>query len=222
MPKRLVRASVASLWVVLAIGLSLVFLRSEIELQDIPEQLGQWLSQFGIARAAVIYIVLYSIRPIILFPATLLTVAAGLVFGPWLGILFTVIGENASANVAFRIARWLGGSWIKSREPGSMRRWDEKIRDNAITSVVIMRLLFLPFDAVNYGCGLTSMRQRDFFIGTALGIMPGLVSFVLLGGAGASGVEHRMWIFGGAVFFFVVSLLIARMLRPGSPEETSE
>ena len=207
------------LWVSLAVAAWLMWLNSEIEIEDIPELLGQWLSQFGVGRAAVIYIVLYSIRPIILFPATLLTIAAGLVFGPWLGILFTVIGENASANVAFRIARWLGGSWIKSREPGSMQRWDEKIRENAITSVVIMRLIFLPFDAVNYGCGLTSMRQRDFLIGTALGITPGLVSFVLLGGAGASGVEHRLWIFGGAVFFFVVSLVIARILRRSSLEE---
>jgi uncharacterized membrane protein YdjX (TVP38/TMEM64 family) len=147
-----------------------------------------------------------------------LTIASGLVFGPWLGILFTIIGENASANFAFLIARWLGRSWIDDHEQGRMRAWDSKIRDNAITSVLLMRLLYVPFDAVNYGCGLTSMRQRDFFIGTLLGIMPALVSFVLLGGAGAAGVQNRWLLFGSAVFFFVIGLAVAKLLRRISPE----
>ena len=82
-----------------------------------------------------------------------------------------------------------------------------------------MRLLYFPFDAVNYGCGLTSMRQRDFFIGTFLGILPALVSFVLLGGAGAAGVENRMLLFGSAVFFFVIGLIVAKLLKRVSPEQ---
>ena len=221
MSSKLIRTLFALIWVSVFIAAWLAWHGSETEIIDVPELLSDWLTQFGIGRAALIYIVLYTIRPLVLFPATLLTIASGLVFGPLLGILFTLIGENASANFAFRIARWLGHGLVDDREPGRMQRWDEKIRQNALTSVLLMRLLYLPFDAVNYGCGLTSMRQRDFFVGTALGIVPGLVSFVLLGGAGAAGVEHRLWIFGGAFFFFVIGLIIARVLRPTSPEEVA-
>ncbi|MDP6980759.1 MAG: TVP38/TMEM64 family protein [Myxococcota bacterium] len=210
------------LWAVLALGAFVAWERSDLELAQVPELLEAWLSRFGLWRAAAIYIVLYTVRPLILFPATLLTVASGLVFGPWLGILFTIVGENASANFAFVLARWLGRNRIDDLEIGRLKAWDDKIRDNALMSVLMMRLLLLPFDGVNYGCGLTSMRQRDFFLGTLFGIMPALITFVLLGGAGASGVENRGLMLGAAVFFLALGLVVARVLRRESPEEQTE
>jgi uncharacterized membrane protein YdjX (TVP38/TMEM64 family) len=218
MTNRFLKPVFTTIWL-LGIGAAVAaWFRSGLEIREVPDLLDGWLSQFGLARAAFVYILLYTVRPLILFPATVLTIASGLIFGPWLGILFTIVGENASANFAFRIARWLGGNWIDRQEQGRLQVWDTMIRKNAIMSVLLMRLLYLPFDGVNYGCGLSSMRQRDFFIGTFLGIMPGLVSFVLLGGAGSAGVENRRLIFGGAVFFFFAGLLVARVLRRVSPE----
>lgn len=49
----------------------------------------------------LIYIFLYAIRPLILFSSTLLTLAAGFVFGPFLGIFYTVIASNISSTAAF-------------------------------------------------------------------------------------------------------------------------
>lgn len=218
MNSRLFKTAFSLVWGLLAAGAAIAWWRSGIALEDVPEQLDAWLSRFGLWRAAAIYIVLYTVRPLILFPATLLTVASGLVFGPWLGIAFTIVGENASANFAFLLSRWLGRRWVDELETGTLRMWDEKIRENALVSVLLMRLLYLPFDVVNYGCGLTSMRQRDFFLGTLIGIMPALITFVLLGGAGASGVENRALILGLAVFFFLLGLVVARLLRRVSPE----
>ena len=141
-----------------------------------------------------------------------------MIFGPWYGILFTVLGENASANIAFIVARWLGRDWVVTHEHGAILRWEDKIRENAVVSVVMMRLIYLPFDAVNYGCGLTSMRQRDFFVGTFVGIIPGLISFVLLGGSASSSVNNKLFIFLTAIFFFIVGLIIARYLQRVRPE----
>ncbi len=222
MNSRTFKAVFSLVWLLLATVAFLAWIRSDIQLDEVPQLLDDWLSRFGLWRAAAIYIVLYTIRPLILFPATLLTVASGLVFGPWLGIVFTIIGENASANFAFLIARWLGRSWVDELETGRIKKWDAKIRDNAFMSVLLMRLLYMPFDVVNYGCGLTSMRQRDYFWGTLIGIMPALVTFVLLGGAGAAGVENRALILGSAVFFFLLGLVVARFLRRMSPEEEAE
>jgi uncharacterized membrane protein YdjX (TVP38/TMEM64 family) len=156
---------------------------SGIEWQDVPDVLDLWLSQFGVLRAGTVFVALHLIRSLVLFPTGVLAVAAGLVFGPWLGIVVSVIGENASANLSFGIARWLGRDWVSEHERGKIGAWDEKISQNALMSVLVLRLLFLPFDPVNFGCGLTAMRQRDFGIGTLVGCMPGLMSLVLLGGA---------------------------------------
>ncbi|MEM7531986.1 MAG: VTT domain-containing protein [Chloroflexota bacterium] len=66
-----------------------------------------------------LFISAYAVRPLILFPASLLTIAAGLLFGPVGGILYTVIGGNISALVAYSIGRRLrqaGSSVIRSDE----------------------------------------------------------------------------------------------------------
>ncbi len=56
-----------------------------------------------------------------------------------------------------------------------------------------MRLVpILPFTVINYSAGLTAVRTRDYAIGTAVGIVPGTVSFVALG---AFGTDPGSWPF---------------------------
>jgi uncharacterized membrane protein YdjX (TVP38/TMEM64 family) len=157
--------------------------------------------------------VFYAVRPLLLFPATLLTVASGLIFGPWLGNLFTIFGENASANLAFALARWFGRQAVVDHASKRLRRWDAELEQNAIVAVLSLRLLMLPFDAVNYGCGLTAMRQRDYAIGTFFGILPSLIGFVLLGGVAAAGVRHRTAMLVLAVLCMGLGFAMARHIR---------
>jgi uncharacterized membrane protein YdjX (TVP38/TMEM64 family) len=204
-------------WAGLFVAVVVAWGRSDVALVDTPALIEGWLSGFGLGRAGAIYVVLYAVRPLVLFPATLLTVASGLVFGPVLGIVFTIAGENLSANLAFALARWLGRDWVGAHEHGAILVWEGRIRENGLVGVLLMRLVYLPFDAVSYGCGLTSMRQRDFAIGTFIGILPGLVSFVLLGGAASAGVEDRLVVLGAAVVFFLLGLALARRVREHAP-----
>ena len=202
-----------SLWLCLFLFALIFWWRSQVSLSSIPLMLEQWLSDVGLFKAALIYIVFYAIRPLILFPATLLTIASGLIFGPWLGTLFTVVGENASANLGFALARWFGRKTVETHLTEMMTRWDEKLQQNGIVAVMTMRLIMLPFDAVNFGCGLTSIRQRDYAIGTFIGILPSLIGFVLLGGIAASGVQNRTLILGLSVFFMMFGFGLAHHLK---------
>ena len=201
-PRQRLKILCGSLWLGLFLCALILWLRSGIALTGIPALLEGWLHDFGLLRAAGIYILFYAIRPLILFPATLLTIASGLIFGPWLGTLFTVVGENASANLAFLIGRWFGRQAVRNHASPTLRRWDDKLEKNALVAVLSMRLLMLPFDAVNFGCGLTAMRQRDYALGTFFGILPSLIGFVLIGGLAASGVHHR-----GVVLFLSLLFL---------------
>lgn len=188
-----------------------------------PSLLQKWLDNVGLLNAAFIYIVLYAIRPLILFPATLLTVASGLIFGPWLGTLFTIIGENASANFGFSLVRWFGRESVASHSTLLISRWDEKLKQNGLVSVMTMRLIMLPFDAVNFSCGLTSIRHRDYAIGTFIGILPSLIGFVLLGGIVAPGVHDRTLVIILSALFMLIGFGIAHYLkRRGSDEVSSE
>jgi len=189
----------------------------------VPSLLQKWLDNVGLLNAAFIYIVLYAIRPLVLFPATLLTVASGLIFGPWLGTLFTIIGENASANFGFSLVRWFGRESVASHSTLLISRWDEKLKQNGLVSVMTMRLIMLPFDAVNFSCGLTSIRHRDYAIGTFIGILPSLIGFVLLGGIVAPGVHNRTLVIILSALFMLIGFGIAHYLkRRGSDEVSSE
>lgn len=202
-----------TLWLSLFLLALILWWRSQLNLIEIPQLLEQWLSDVGLFKAALIYIVIYVVRPLILFPATLLTVASGLIFGPWLGTLFTVIGENASANLGFALARWFGRKMVESHSTLRVSRWDERLKQNGLVAVMTMRLIMLPFDAVNFGCGLTAIRPRDYAVGTFIGILPSLIGFVLLGGIAASGVQSRVLVLSLSVFFMLLGFGIAHVLK---------
>ena len=210
----------ALLWLSLLLTALLLWWRSQVPLGSIPSLIEENLRDFGLLKTAALYVAFYALRPLVLFPATLLTVASGLIFGPWLGTLFTIVGENASANLAFAIGRWLGRRTLVRHAGETMLRWDRKLQSNALIAVMTMRLIMLPFDAVNFGCGLTGMRQRDFALGTAIGIMPSLIGFVLLGGIAAPGVDNRLLVLGLSALFILTGFGLARYLKRREVEES--
>jgi len=208
------------LWLCLFLLALFLWCRSGISLTSIPLLLQGWLDDVGLLNAALIYIIFYAIRPLILFPATLLTIASGLIFGPWLGTLFTVIGENASANLGFALARWFGREAVASHSTAVMSRWDGKLQQNGLVAVLTMRLIMLPFDAVNFGCGLTAIRHRDYAIGTFIGILPSLIGFVLLGGIAAPGVQNRVTVIVLSALFMLLGFGIAHYLKRKDRDKT--
>lgn len=175
---------------------AIVLIFAGINIKQLPFILQSLLADLGLARSAALYVAIYALRPFTILPSTILSLAAGYLFGPWLGIVFTLVGQTLSGNVAFMIARFLGRDFVRVKESSTMKKWDERIRQNALISVLLMRLLFLPFDVVNYACGVTSMRMRDFTIATLIGSVPGAVTFVLLGGSVSPKVSGMLMVFG--------------------------
>lgn len=173
------------------------------------------------------YIGVYLLRPLVLFPASLLTIAAGVLFGPVVGVIAVVIGANGSALVAYTIGRLLrsrgattDGMPAAALDTGSLRaRWEEQLRTRSFETVFVMRLLFLPFDVVNVASGALAIRVAPFVLATALGSLPGTISFVLLGASldrideGLGGINP--WAIVASVVIFVASLAIARAIRAG-------
>mgnify|MGYP000675009043 CR=1 FL=1 len=76
-----------------------------------------------------------------------------------------------------------------------------------------MRLIMLPFDAVNFGCGLTAIRHRDYALGTFIGILPSLIGFVLLGGIAAPGVQNRTLVLSLSILFMLMGFGLAHYLK---------
>lgn len=156
--------------------------------------------------------VLFLARPLILLPPALLAVAAGLLFGPWLGLAVVLGGLNASGTVAWALGRSLSRPGAASRREGN-RRWVERLHANAFQTVLVMRLVMVPFDVVNYLCGYLRVRWTPFVVATAIGVIPSTVAIVLAGASvdrldqGVSGVDPRLLV--GSVLLVGVSLAVA-------------
>lgn len=129
----------------------------------------------------VFYMAIYALRPLLFFPATILTLLGGFLFGP-IGILWTIIGSNASALVAYTVGRYFGQGILDGEEETTViQKYTQRMRQNSFETVLIMRLLFLPYDLVNYAAGFLKIRWQPFILATAIGSIPGTISFVLLG-----------------------------------------
>lgn len=178
----------------------------------------------------LLYILLYILRPVIFFPATVLTVTAGAVFGAGsplnfgLAFVYTVIGSNASSMVAYFIGRYFGAGILKEADGGDeaslIQRYAGRLRRNSFETVMIMRFIFLPYDLVSYVCGFLRINWPAFLLATALGSIPGTIAFLAFGASlDLSHLETEglpppnLWVFGFGLVIFVVSIAISRYFK---------
>ena len=172
----------------------------------------------------LLYMLVYVLRPLIFFPATVLTALSGALFGLPLGILFTVIGENGSANLAYWVGRFFGND-AHLEDNRLFGRFVKKAQDEPFIAVLLMRFLYVPFDLTNYGSGIMKIRWRAYALATVIGILPGLITFVALGASldlevllGAEKVSDlagsiNPWMLVFTVVLFLGSLLLARFFK---------
>jgi len=79
------------------------------------------------------------------------------------------------------MSRVLGRDFVERLFGGRFAAFDQRIREHGFTGLLIIRLLPLfPFNAVNFGCGLTGIRLRDYVLATAIGIVPGTFVYQFL------------------------------------------
>lgn len=141
------------------------------------------IRSFGAAAPAV-FVASAAGLTVLVFPKPVLAVAAGLVFGTALGTTLAVIGASAGAAGAYMIGRWLGRSTFAELERGRLALSDQWLGRRGFVAVLYARLVpVVPFAMVNYASGISSIRFRDFFPATVLGIVPSTFAFAALGGS---------------------------------------
>jgi uncharacterized membrane protein YdjX (TVP38/TMEM64 family) len=129
----------------------------------------------------LIFILIYALRPLLFFPTTLLTLLSGFLFGS-IGILYTMLGSNASAMLAYFVGRFFGqGVMEDEKNAGLIQQYTRSLRQNSFETVLIMRLVLLPYDLVNYAAGFLKIGWPAFLAATAIGSLPGTTSLVLFG-----------------------------------------
>ena len=151
------------------------------------EAWGMW----GVA-GAILLMVLHSFVP---FPAEIVAMANGMVYGPFWGTVITWTGAMLGAYLAFGLARWLGRPFVRAMVA---ERHHEKLDDWVARQGGGMLFLsrFVPvisFNLINYAAGLTAISWWTFTWATGLGILPLTFLMVLIGDGLWSG-ETAAWL----------------------------
>ena len=106
--------------------------------------------------------------------ATILTLAAGAIFGATFGTLIVNIGATLGATIAFLFARLIFRDWVENKFNSIIEVVNKGFSDNAISYLLFLRLVPLfPFFLVNLVSGVTQIRLTVYFLGTMIGILPG-------------------------------------------------
>ena len=131
----------------------------------------------------VAFVAAYLARPLVFFSAAVMTVAGGFLFGPVAGIALVLVAANGSAMVAYSLARWFGRALDGGRGGGG-GRWSRhalRMREHSFETVLVLRLVHLPYDVVSYLAGAARVLPASFLAATALGSAPTTVALVLFG-----------------------------------------
>ena len=189
------------------------------KLDVLLDRLGPW--------AMVVFVVLYVIDALILGPAWLFALAAGLAFGLVKGGLLVWVSATIAAAIGFLAARYFARHRIEvlARRNEKYQAVDRAIRRHGWKVVLLLRISpLLPYTISNYIYGLTAVDFVHYVIATAVGILPMVAVYVSIGAAGreaalaAVGGGHHstveLVVLGvGIVFTVAAALLIARAAK---------
>jgi uncharacterized membrane protein YdjX (TVP38/TMEM64 family) len=184
--------------------------------------LSTWVKTLGVWGPAV-FIAGYVLAALAFVPGSVLTIAAGAIFGLGAGTLYVFIGASLGACIAFALARSFARGAIERRLAGNKRfaAVDRAIAKEGLRIVFLLRLSPLfPFSIGNYALGLTRVRFRDYAIACA-GMLPWTFVYVYLGSV-VGDVGGGWRIVAGLIVTAVVVFLIARIAKRALAEATAE
>ncbi len=154
------------------------------------------------ALGVLIFVLGYAVITLTPAPASAATIVAGVLFGVPGGVAIVLVGATLGAYGGFWIGRLLGREAVERLTGRRVARVNDLLRRRGLFAVLGIRLVpVLPFAVVNYSAGLTAVRQTDYVLGTALGIVPGTVVYVVLG---AYGNNPLSWPFAGAILALIL------------------
>ncbi len=157
---------VALVVVLIAVGVGLFIVGTD-GVRDLLTDVGE--SNWGL----VAFIAVYAAAVVLLLPGTIGTLTAGAVFGFPLGAVAALSGATLGATLAFVVSRSMGRDGAKSLFGDRLESIDQFMGRNDFTSILVLRLMpIIPFNLLNYGSGLTSVRLSRYVVASAIGMAP--------------------------------------------------
>ena len=171
---RIIVTAIATV-ILVAVAL-LVPLPTAVQLRDWATSVGPWFPLAFLGAHVVV--------TVIPFPRTAFTLAAGLLFGPALGITIAVVASTLSAVIAVLLVRALGWQLSSLVSHPAIESVDARLRERGWPAILSLRLIpAVPFSVLNYAAGASAVRLVPYLLATLVGLLPGTAAVVVLGDA---------------------------------------
>ena len=144
------------------------------------ETLRNAIQGYGIL-APLLYMLLYAIAPVLFLPGLPITIAGGMLFGPFWGVVYTISSSTLGACLAFLVSRYLARDWVEAKlKSPRWRKLDEEVHRHGWKVVALTRLIPLfPFNLLNYAFGLTKVKFLHYAAATFLFMLPACIAFIV-------------------------------------------
>ena len=170
-----------------------------------PEAVIGWAKDFGHQWwAPLVVMALYTPACLAMFPRPLITLAAVIAFGPWLGFVYALVGICASAVVTYYIGRRMKRDTVRRLAGPKLDRMIEVLKKYGLLAMTLLRLVpIAPFAVESIVAGAIHMRLWHVVAGTAIGLLPGTLATTIFGDAIETALtgtgDVNWWLVGIAV-----------------------
>lgn len=186
LPRRRVVLLATAIVILVAVAV-LVPLPTAVQLRDWATSVGPWFPLAFLAAHIVV-----TIFP---FPRTAFTLAAGLLFGPLLGVAIGVVASTASAIIALLLVRAAGWQLSRLVNNPQIGVLDARLRARGWPAILSMRMIpAVPFSVLNYAAGASAVRVTPYALASFFGLMPGTAAVVILGDALTGNVSPLLFL----------------------------
>jgi phosphatidylserine/phosphatidylglycerophosphate/cardiolipin synthase-like enzyme/uncharacterized membrane protein YdjX (TVP38/TMEM64 family) len=158
------------------------FSRLELGLGDVANRVGVGIESLaGNPWRVPLVLLVFVVASVVSVPILALIGATVVTLGPVLGFVCSAVGTLLAATATFGVGRWIG------RKP--LQRWlgprvdalEQRISKRGVIAIALIRKVpVAPFTFVNMAVGALGIRYRDFILGTALGMLPGIAAFAFV------------------------------------------
>ncbi|MBQ9043786.1 MAG: TVP38/TMEM64 family protein [Eggerthellaceae bacterium] len=139
-------------------------------------------------------------------PGEVVQLAAGLMYGPWLGSLIILVGCAISSTIIYKLVHMLGAPFVQgmvsTEHLDKFRKFEESGKLDIIVFILFL-IPGMPKDVFTYIVPLTDMPYKKFITLTTIGRIPGVVGSTYAAAGFASGE------FIGPIIVLVILAVVA-------------
>jgi len=153
------------------------------KIQDV-EAMQEFFKSFGV-WGYLIFILVFIAACVFMLPGSMLTIVAGMAFGPITGGIVSLLGATLGATAAFLVSKYVARSMIEDKigKNEMFKKIDDGVEKNGTSFLILTRLVpVFPFSFQNYAYGLTKIKIGTYFIVSLICMAPGAFIYAYMAG----------------------------------------